>query len=196
MATVEELARKVAQVREEAEMQALWGTDWSPDAVTLGYIQSKQTTFYNEVLAACIPSGGKFIGIFTVTCPNGWTRLTAMDGYFPYGATTYGTTGGVTNGSHTHSYDSIGSHTHEPGFDIAAGGSSHSHSYSIRAGQTGVDTGATTVVDSSSSDTTGSSGAHTHGVSGTTASSGESSQTTGSGGTLPPYIDVVLCTAT
>ena len=45
----------------------------------------------------------------TDSTPSGWTRQTAFDGKFPYGAATYGTTGGST--SHTHTLSSLASGT-------------------------------------------------------------------------------------
>ncbi len=42
------------------------------------------------------------IGIFNTSVPVGWTRVTALDGRFPRGAATYGTTGG--SDTHTHPY--------------------------------------------------------------------------------------------
>ena len=43
---------------------------------------------------------GSFTLMNTAACPAGWTRNADLDGRFPYGAVTYGTTGGVS--SHTH----------------------------------------------------------------------------------------------
>ena len=39
------------------------------------------------------------------TPPLGWTRYSALDGYFPYGSTSYGTTGG--NANHNHSVPAL-----------------------------------------------------------------------------------------
>ena len=50
--------------------------------------------------AGGIPSG--MIAMFATACPSGWTRFTALDGRFPYGAASYGATGGAS--THTHGY--------------------------------------------------------------------------------------------
>ncbi|MBI2885032.1 MAG: hypothetical protein HYY15_02540 [Candidatus Omnitrophica bacterium] len=46
------------------------------------------------------PTG--MIAMFNAACPLGWTRLAALDGRFPLGGVTYGTTGG--GASHTHNF--------------------------------------------------------------------------------------------
>lgn len=196
MASVADLARRVAEARKMVEEMRAYGSGAPQlaDALNLDYLMQKKTTFGAEVLAAAIPANGTFLGIFNVACPNGWTRVSALDGTFLMGAATYGTTGGAS--SHTHSYDDIASHTHNPGWDFGADASYHSHSSTVRAGTSAVTTGGKNVYSSSlTSNTTTSSGAHTHGISGSVASSGESSQTTSGGGTLPPYVDVVICRA-
>jgi len=45
--------------------------------------------------------GGTFTMLASATCPTGWTRNTDLDNYFPYGAITYGDTGGSA-ASHNH----------------------------------------------------------------------------------------------
>jgi len=45
------------------------------------------------------PKGG--IMISDATPPLGWSRYTNLDGYFPYGSTSYGTTGGSLSHNHT-----------------------------------------------------------------------------------------------
>jgi len=45
-------------------------------------------------------TSGAFTMMYNSTCPSGWTRVTSLDGRFPYGAATSGTTGG--NASHNH----------------------------------------------------------------------------------------------
>lgn len=47
-----------------------------------------------------IPSG--MIAMFDASCPTGWTRVSALDGRYPRGASTYGGTG--TDGNHAHHY--------------------------------------------------------------------------------------------
>jgi len=48
-----------------------------------------------------IPSG--LISLFNESVPSGWSRFTALDGYFPKASSTYGTTGGAN--THAHSTD-------------------------------------------------------------------------------------------
>jgi hypothetical protein len=52
----------------------------------------------NLYAVATFPQG--FIGMFTTSCPAGWSRLAALDNAFPMGGPTYGATGG--NATHTH----------------------------------------------------------------------------------------------
>jgi len=47
-----------------------------------------------------LPTG--FIGMFTGSCPDGWTRETEFDDKLIRGASSYGGSGGVT--AHTHTY--------------------------------------------------------------------------------------------
>ncbi len=77
---------------------------------------------------------GSFNLMYTsATCPTSWTRNTDFDtGYFPYGSSTYGTTGG----SATHTHTASGSFTHGSSTTsstnatkVASG--SHTHSYTI-----------------------------------------------------------------
>jgi hypothetical protein len=44
------------------------------------------------------------IAIVDVLPPLGWTRFTALDDKFPYGATNYGATGGADTHTHAASY--------------------------------------------------------------------------------------------
>jgi len=88
-----------------------------------------------------IPSG--MIAIFATSCPAGWTRFAALDGRFPKGAATYGTSGGSTTHTHTASGTtaSSGSSGNQVVYGQASGpipywyapitgGSDHTHAYS------------------------------------------------------------------
>lgn len=57
----------------------------------------KQTIFCKRDELTAITS---LIAIQTSSTPSGWTRVSGLDTYFPYGSTTYGTTGGSS--THTH----------------------------------------------------------------------------------------------
>jgi hypothetical protein len=46
-----------------------------------------------------VPAG--MVAMFTVDCPTGWARFSALDNAFPMGSLTYGNTGG--NATHSHS---------------------------------------------------------------------------------------------
>ncbi|MDD4382433.1 MAG: DUF2341 domain-containing protein, partial [Candidatus Dojkabacteria bacterium] len=74
------------------------------------------------------------ITLFDATVPSGWTRFSALDSYFPRGASSYGGTGGAT--THTHTYNSgttgicatANSNLYGSGMTAGAGG--HSHAWS------------------------------------------------------------------
>jgi hypothetical protein len=63
----------------------------------------------NLYAAATFPQG--FIGMFSTSCPPGWTRLAALDNAFPMGSSTYGQTGG----SATHDHGGATGRTPGPG---------------------------------------------------------------------------------
>ena len=115
--------------------------------------------------------------------PSGWTRVTALDGYLPRGASGTGaptTTGGATSHSHTtpgHVH-SVGPHDHTIG---GSTGSSNSSTTSARfngASQPQADQPHTHSLPSSS----GSAGSHT---------SGSTSPSTTSANNSPPVRDVI-----
>lgn len=87
---------------------------------------------------ATIPAGA--IAIFDTTVPSGWTQYSAENGYYPYGESSAGTTGG----SNTHTHSITGTLT------AAAGG--------------------TRARNTASTQDIVSSGGHTHDASGTSAS--------------------------
>ncbi|OGT32126.1 MAG: hypothetical protein A2W28_09725 [Gammaproteobacteria bacterium RBG_16_51_14] len=193
MATITQARERVQTLRDQIERMKVLGADIFPDAVSLGFIVSKTSTLAAEVVAACVPNTGAFLGLFNVACPSGWEAVTALNDTFLMGGATYGTTGGAS--THTHTYDAISSHTHGTGFSFGGDASYHTHSYTTRGATGGVQSGSTSFTTGLSSNNTGPGGSHTHGLSGSTGSTGESSQTSASGGTLPPYIDVVICRA-
>jgi hypothetical protein len=53
----------------------------------------------NDVHSYLVPAG--LIAMFATSCPNGWTRFSALDGAFPMGGATYGTLGGSAEHTHT-----------------------------------------------------------------------------------------------
>jgi len=139
------------------------------------------------------PSGG--IVMFDTACPSGWTRVSAWDNRFPYGAAAYGVTGGASSHLHTAGTLAGPAHTHGAGSYVAA---SHNH-----GGETGDQPSATTTRQEGT-DTTFESpnGDHSHSissnspdVSGTSSSGGTGAVTgsTASTSSLPPYIAVVFC---
>jgi hypothetical protein len=54
----------------------------------------------NLYAVATFPQG--FVGMFTTSCPAGWTRLAALDNAFPMGGATYGATGGSATSTTNH----------------------------------------------------------------------------------------------
>ena len=131
-----------------------------------------QISSLSELVAgeAGIPTGGKAIVMFNVSCPTGWTRVTAFDSKFIRGASSYGGTGG----SNTHSHSGTSSHSH-------TGVGNHDHSTSgIQASgalQSGSGYGAYGT-------TTGSGGAHAHPAAGSGISTSNN---------VPEYVDVLFC---
>lgn len=80
---------------------------------------------YCDSTSFTIPTG--LISVFESTVPTGWTRFSALDNYFPQGASTYGGTGGSTTHTHTttNSYitDAVTSGYQSPvQLDIPSGG--------------------------------------------------------------------------
>lgn len=154
---------------------------------------------------ALIPTGGKFIGIFNVACPSGWTRVAAFDGKVLKGAATYGGTGGADTHTHTGpSHNHAGpSHTHT--------GPSHTHDqnvYTQTANQQTVGTyivksaetaammvsqggGAITLDIMKAGVAAGGTGAT--GAEGTGATGAAGTGATGATSTWPPYVEVVFC---
>lgn len=144
-----------------------------------------------------IPAG--LIAMFAGACPTGWTRYTALDGKFPKGAPTGVTsplnTGGAT--THTHTYAGVIAHTHTAGTLAADSAGAHSHgvqrppntNYSEVPIFPTLGQNINLVYDIP----TNTAGAHTHTVSGSTASTGVTTDTTASTDGQPPYQEVVFC---
>lgn len=117
------------------------------------------------------------------TIPSGWTRVTALDGYYPRGATTTGTpsaTGGATSHSHTtpgHTH-SVSAHSHSVGGSTGTSGSSTTSARFNGASQPQADQPHSHTRPSS----TGSGGGGT---------SGSASPGTDSVSNIPPTRDVI-----
>lgn len=64
-------------------------------------INKESLYFYNgsKWMITGIPSG--MIAMFDTSCPEGWTRFTALDNKYPKGAAAYGATGGSDAHGHT-----------------------------------------------------------------------------------------------
>lgn len=71
-----------------------------------------------------VPPG--MIAMFDTNCPSGWTRLTALDGKFLVGGTSYNTAAGGSD-SITLAVVNLPSHTHGAGTLGADSAGSHSH---------------------------------------------------------------------
>lgn len=128
--------------------------------------------------------------------PSGWRLCDGVDGtpdlrdrfVVCAGGNTHsvGSTGGEA--SHTLTTAELPSHTHGSGSLSAVSDGSHTHSYSEAGEDTdryGIGSGSNQVLTGlfSSSSTTGSSGSHTHTISGTTGSTGSGA----AHNNLPPY---------
>ena len=122
---------------------------------------------------AGIPTGGRAIVMFNVSCPAGWTRVTALDSKFIRGATTYGGTGGAD----THTHTGVASHQHG-----AVG--SHAHSYTAPTGSYAAAAGSQVLPSSTVGTTTGDAGAHQHAAAGSGVSTSSN---------VPAYVSVIFC---
>src|SRR3989337_77917 len=83
---------------------------------------------YNETIGSgvALPTGDKMVVVFNVSCPAGWTRVSAWDDKFLRGASSYGGTGG-SSGTHTHSYSGVMAHSHGGGALATASGGTPRH---------------------------------------------------------------------
>lgn len=100
--TAAEVGSNYAQVRADGvDLYAKLGPTSDPMASHLRVRKGGIDYAYLFEALDDLPSG--FIGMFTASCPDGWTRETEFDDKFIRGASSYGGTGGVT--SHNHTYD-------------------------------------------------------------------------------------------
>lgn len=80
-------------------------------------------------------SSGVFTMMYNNTCPSGWTRVSALDGRFTYGATISETTGG--NASHNHSISdsvsSVSAGAASTNCSTASIATTHNHSFSTNS---------------------------------------------------------------
>jgi len=138
-----------------------------------------QISSLSELVAgeAGIPTGGKAIVMFNVSCPTGWTRVTAFDSKFIRGATTYGGTGG----SNTHTHTGMPSHDHTGG----TGADGHTHAYGSAGGPFVTGAGLNATLASGSGQTTGSD-SHSHTISGEGGGTSTSDN-------VPAYVNVIFC---
>lgn len=175
MAIKETLDRIVAGLEEIRLLIELARTEpISPDRIIATTIQDLFPG------TATVPTGGIFIGLFNTSCPNGWTRVTAYDDATIRGSSSYGGTGGesgATMPSHSHgagsySTDSKGSHTHSESTTTISGTAAEGLQ-PLYIGSSG---------------NTGSAGAHSHDISGTSGAASHGSDTN-----WPPYVETVIC---
>jgi hypothetical protein len=134
------------------------------------------------------------IFLFETLPASGYTRYTALDDRFPMASDTPGTTGGSE--FHTHTYTDVIAHTHGVGSLVTSTAGAHTHSLRYRSGVSGTTPyidGTTNAGDwvSGSLNTTG---AHTHTISGSVASTGVAVATTEQGVSMPPYVDMIYAT--
>lgn len=110
-------------------------------------------------------------------CPSGYTRLSALDGLFPRGASSYSGSqaGGADSHSHGASSSTTGAHTH------------------TLTGTTGLVTGKQASIYPNDAD--GGGGDHKHTLEGATLSNGNHSHTitVNSSSNVPAYFNVIFC---
>jgi hypothetical protein len=139
--------------------------------------------------------------LFEVSCPSGWTRVTAMDNLFPRGApagvwTGFGSGGGT---NHQHDVATQIAHTHTVAAYGAQSSSNGNHSHDVNTYSGG---GSSTVpieafdAQSTTNLSSGSGGGHTHSVTmpaATTGSAGVASPKTDNTDVRPPYQTFLFC---
>jgi len=77
----------------------IWNTDLVDNLLFLGNTHDHSGDAGDGVTAyGSLPSGA--IMAFDTSCPSGWTRVSAFDGLYLRGASTYGGTGGGSSHSH------------------------------------------------------------------------------------------------
>ena len=129
-----------------------------------------------DVPGLAIPAGTVVLWDPSSDCPEGYSRVSALDGRFLRGAATPGGTGGAD--SHSHGIP----HTHGLG--------NHTHS-----GTTGPTTDAGIIAGGAATSAAALSHGHgfTTGVPSSNVSDGPSPAACSSASSLPPYIDVLFC---
>jgi hypothetical protein len=194
----------------------------SDDSTLLDYwIEGGCNTSTTEVWVEIpsLPSGGKIIYMYyandwatsrelswsgsfivmtdQVSCPVGWSRVTAFDSKFPRGSSSYGNIGGSS--THTHTYTQIGEHSHGAGSYVTTTNGAHTHNlWYIKKDSTRWDSAYIRYLNEGHSWQSGGvnyNGAHTHTISGTTSSTGSASGTTDAASSLPPYYNLLFCSS-
>ena len=129
---------------------------------------------------AFLPAGA--IMLRDAACPAGWTRVSALDGKFVRGASSYGGTGGAA--THTHTVSALANHTHAV--------LSHTHTM----GTTGASVG--TAIGDHHGVVVQPIFPHTHEPTGASAANTDTSGagsvgTSDAASSLPAYITVIFC---
>jgi hypothetical protein len=130
--------------------------------------------------------------------PSGnYSRYTNLDGRFPIiTESAFGATGGTS--THRHSYSTVISHSHGVGTLYTVSNGAHIHNLRYRSAPSGHSPyfeGQTTGGDWVSGGLS-TSGAHTHTITGSTASAGVSTAYTEYASNIPPYRDMIFSTLT
>jgi hypothetical protein len=121
-----------------------------------------------------VPSGAIIIWTDS-TCPDGYTRVSELDGRFIRGASSYGETGGSDRHRHGGSIGSVGDHRHRYSGTTSSWVSNEDHF------RTGDDDGADDPHYHTYSGTTDPAGSHSHSLSIDDANN------------VPRYMNVVFC---
>lgn len=141
-----------------------------------------------------VPAGG--IMAFDGPCPSGWTRYTALDGRYPRGAETGGSTGGSATHIHTYTANVQHYHTVDGAVVTSSSGGEHSHSVELGTGVGGTVDRVSRTQSSGDSFQSDPGGAHFHTGSvpqASTQSAGVASAETASASSLPASREVVWC---
>jgi hypothetical protein len=158
---------------------AVWNAQIADNMAFLGNTHNHDGDPGDGSLYALLPQG--IILIADANCPSGWTRVSAFDGLFVRGASSYGGTGG--GGTHTHS------HTHTSGY--------HAHDQNADAQSYVVDAAKIVVASSyevSADMSQGSAGASHYSMgSGFLQKSLTLGTDAAAGTVLPAYIEVIFC---
>lgn len=193
---------------------AIWNEQVANNAIWLG-TSHDHSGDAGDGATLSMPSSGMIV-MFNISCPAGWTRVTALDDKMIRGAAAYGGSGGSdthvhSTTAHTHSVGTAHTHAgvahvhgiaaHQHDFwDVHAHSGTHLHGgITVQGGNTyesGIAGGAshpdaTATSGTNSADTaSGTTGTGASGGAGTTTSVGGN---TAVGSTLPAYLAVVFC---